>query len=75
MQGSILKPQRKEKYIKEVVGGEKHLLLLSTHLQPLSSLKPNIPSTTLATNCPPATIAILVETIRPRTWAGAHSAR
>ena len=47
-----------------------------SHLHPTSYWhQPKIPSTTLATNCPHATIAMLVETRRPLSLAGEHSAR
>ena len=50
--------------------GEKHL----AHLHPSLALKVKIPSTTLAMNCPHATMRMLVETRRPRLFAGEDSA-
>lgn len=54
------------------IGSRGHVCI--TYLQPLTSSKPNIPSTTLATNCPQATIATLVDTNLPLMFEGEHSA-
>lgn len=45
------------------------------YLQPFCLSGLNIQSTRFATNCPNATIAMFVDTILPRTWDGAHSAK
>lgn len=47
----------------------------TAYLQPFCLSGLNIQSTRFATNCPNATIAIFVDTILPRTWDGAHSAK